>query len=342
MQVRCSLSVAAHKCMHDAMSEALQNSKHAPNDKSNKANVTYATGTGKEHGRRLKAGEFKSIRFSLNFDRLSTSLSSSSSAALSEAKYMCRGGDAELGKTVLPTASIFGSPVQCDREDELDEWKFALLRDVVKDAAKWWANALSIDPVVGPLVLQSPTNCDAGFAFMCCSGFMPPAHFNSKQGVANADFVLYVTARPSDSSVVAWALACQHDLRDRPIAAHINVSPKSLQPGQANRNRLFSVALHEMAHALGFSQSMYSKYRDASTGVRWGLNNVVQAFQEHGKTLTKIVTPAVVAKAKQHYGCSNWLNQGIELEQFGISSSGALGKHWRHVSMYLCIYVSVL
>jgi hypothetical protein len=334
----------AHKCMHDVMTESLSKNheRHQATsqtvDATAAANVRYATSnSGREHGRRLKAGEFTAMRFNLDFGRLSASLPSSSSsnnpsaasaaaAVANEARYMCRGGDAERGKTVLPTDVSLGSAVPCNREDELDERKFALLRDVVADAAKWWSAALSIDPVVGPLVLGRPTQCNDGVAYMCCSGFMPASHYETGKGIPDTDFVLYVTARPSDSSVVAWALTCLSDLRDRPIAAHINVSPRSLQPGHANRNRLFSVALHELAHALGFSKSMYAKYRDVSTGERWGLANVVQAFQEHGQTLTKIVTPAVVAAAVQHYGCSNWLNQGVEVEQFGIVSSGAIGK----------------
>lgn len=44
------------------------------------------------------------------------------------------------------------------------------------------------------------------------------------------------------------------------------------------------------------------------------------------KSVIKMITPNVVAKIKEHFGCTNWPNAGAELEDYG--GSGTAGSHW--------------
>lgn len=87
-------------------------------------------------------------------------------------------------------------------------------------------------------------------------------------GVTNADYILYVTAEQSacpsagpGSQVVAFALACQTEAtQDRPVAGAVNFCPDGLQ----GRDSEFAFALtkHEVLHALAFTRSLFSLWRN--------------------------------------------------------------------------------
>ena len=69
--------------------------------------------------------------------------------------------------------------------------------------------------------------------------------------VANADFVLYITAVPvSSSSTVAWATSCAYGDTGRPVIGHANFAPLHLT-GQDVGN-IVKTGIHEVFHSLGF------------------------------------------------------------------------------------------
>ena len=56
----------------------------------------------------------------------------------------------------------------------------------------------------------------------------------------------------------------------------------------------------------------------------WAVHTVTQTFNERNRTITKLVTPTALKKAREFFGCPN-LN-GVELENQG--GQGTAGSHW--------------
>lgn len=86
-------------------------------------------------------------------------------------------------------------------------------------------------------------------------------------GIENADFVFYVSARQTDRCykglTVAYAAHCQQESGlDRPIAGHANLCPDSISTKPQELETLLSTVKHEILHALGFSVSLYAFFRD--------------------------------------------------------------------------------
>ena len=87
-------------------------------------------------------------------------------------------------------------------------------------------------------------------------------------GITGYDFVLYIMAEQSicptssgTSTTVAFATSCENEmLQDRPIAGFINFCPNGVQG--RDEDFAFAVTKHEILHALGFSRSLFSLWRD--------------------------------------------------------------------------------
>lgn len=157
------------------------------------------------------------------------------------------------------------------------------------------------------------------------------------------DFILLVTARPippsgypntqaATSRTLATATTCQVNSLSRPIVGWANFDPSSLNPGddQAEAMQL-GVAMHEISHALGFSYSMFSdptrfKRWDDAAGqfVNRDPGTVVKDV-DTANNLAMIISPAVVAAAREHFDCSTEL-EGLMLEPAG--GSGTAKSHW--------------
>lgn len=105
------------------------------------------------------------------------------------------------------------------------------------------------------------------------------------------------------------------------MTGHANFGPARLSTSSRQRPKQVGTAIHEVMHALGFSSSRYRFYRKPDNGDRWGEANVVESVTENGHTVTKIITPNVVEKAKKHFGCDNWPNAGLQLEDAGGSGT---------------------
>ena len=97
----------------------------------------------------------------------------------------------------------------------------------------------------------------------------------------------------------------------------------------------FSVALHEIQHALGFNYDKLNYFLTPGTLTRAPLSSVIYTSFDTAlqKDVTKVITPKVVAAAKAHYGCYSWANAGMELEDGG--GPGTEKSHWeKRIAMY--------
>ena len=119
--------------------------------------------------------------------------------------------------------------------------------------------------------LDIPVGDYAGAQTYYTDGFVTANHdlpAGSKDGVANADFVLFVTAFQSTncpakghSGTLAYASTCQRDQHDRPTWGRVNYCPYALSINPADFQLQMLVATHELNHALGFNSGSWPLWR---------------------------------------------------------------------------------
>lgn len=187
------------------------------------------------------------------------------------------------------------------------------LKDLMEeDAAKFFEDTLSVDPVDGNLELGNGLHCSSPAYFICCSSLLPSDH--KSPGVEDTDFLVYATARPTGGSILAWAIICQSDQHGRPIAAQVNFNPSGVDP-QSNRDETVMTARHELTHGLGFTQTKFYQL------------GIIDEFNINGKTVRRIISPKVAEVAESFYDCPDWGSAaGGEIEDGG--GTGTAGSHW--------------
>ncbi|EDX13514.1 GD18672 [Drosophila simulans] len=291
--------------------------------------------------------------------------------------------------TALLTASyLFGFKSKYGR---LEEEKFNLINDtVLPEAVQFWEQALMVRETKG--VIRLNRKCDSTQVYvknghthcidhckattMCGEVQVPDAHLDvcrvcnatgqncridsntqPGEGIENADFVFYVSARQTQRCfkglTVAYAAHCQQEAAlDRPIAGHANLCPESISTKPQELQTLISTVKHEILHALGFSVSLYAFFRDdegkprtprkLDTGKPY-LNEKLQIHQWSNETIRKVVrenwsvrgghvnkvvdmmvTPRVIAEVRAHFNCNKL--EGAELEDQG--GEGTALTHW--------------
>lgn len=224
-------------------------------------------------------------------------------------------------------------------------------------------NILTIQRVTGNLLLNAAVY-DA-FGGICYPGVPIPSNIvsGSGTGLPNADMLVIGAARPSPSTgTVAYALSCNFDwdqssengIFGRPLAGHVNFSPRYFQQFATSGYSEFDfkaavkVGVHEFTHALGFSSTFYQSYLNTTSGkpyaqptktiTRAGTSAAGQAFSV---SISLLTTPKMTSIAQKHYGCDTM--EGVELENYG--GSGTAGSHWelREVqNEYMAGYINSL
>ncbi|XP_053555928.1 ciliated left-right organizer metallopeptidase [Bombina bombina] len=168
-----------------------------------------------------------------------------------------------------------------------------------------------------------------GFAIWPANGNEPIQMIPDGTGVPDTDFLLYVRVAQTikcaaQPSVIAYASFCQLDSSGRPIAGVIVFCMERLKEGDYQHSHIVQASLHELLHALGFSNSLFEYWTDCSFSEPGGAcssRSRVSNTDEHGQF--RIYTPTVTQKMGEHFGEAN---VGAPLENKDFPSSPS--SHW--------------
>jgi hypothetical protein len=128
----------------------------------------------------------------------------------------------------------------------------------------------------------------------------------------------------------------------RPILGLANFDPSSLSIGNAAAEGMqLGVAIHEISHSLGFTQSAFYdinrfKKRVGDTLVSYGsVSEIIKDINvaDPNNPITALVTPKLLAEAKIHFNCDFVAQStGVMLERSG--GGGTAKSHWWKQILY--------
>jgi hypothetical protein len=101
------------------------------------------------------------------------------------------------------------------------------------------------------------------------------------------------------NGAIAWATSCVSDQYKRPILGVANFGPSYILTTEDPR-KLIAVAIHEIMHALGFSESSFQHYTQLNGKPH---SRIIEEVSLHGEQVKLMVTPEVTKQVKQHFSC---------------------------------------
>ncbi|ORC84293.1 surface protease GP63, partial [Trypanosoma theileri] len=149
---------------------------------------------------------------------------------------------------------------------------------ILRAAIRLHAERLKVKRESGKLIITGDTVLF--FGKLCPEVKIPSEH--EKEGVANADFVLYAGVSIYKPDTVV----CSYNLQKRPIAASMNIRPKDI----ADTRHFTRIVAHELGHGLGFDNMALNKVSALVSVVR----NDVHYELRHA---------LIKEKVSEHYGC---------------------------------------
>ena len=210
----------------------------------------------------------------------------------SDLPYVCEGPSGNPGTFVEGSgqSTSFSNTFPCTANDVMHvgdaKYNF-LVNHILQDALSYFSNALSVIPVTATLSWTSPQtwnnftcfNSGRIIPYICCDAILPPSGRTGVGGVSNADYVLYITKRPTLGTTLAWALPCFSDTRpssaNRPIMGQANFSPAQISLAPSAYAQQLSTAIHEISHALGFTSSKFSQFINPVTGTSLAYSSII-------------------------------------------------------------------
>jgi len=183
----------------------------------------------------------------------------------------------------------------------------AYIKKVMTAASNYWFKALQVPQMS---VLKIPES-----QVSMCGGLTIPSSYRTS-GVS-ADMVFFVTTENSYTNFLAWSRACKLlSSNGRPVVGQINFNTNSMKGNSdSGFEKDLMVVLHEMTHALGFSNSLFDNFANPA---RVGQTNL------GGRTYSYLSAEPLNSKLKSYFGCSSI--PGAILENQG--GSGSAGSHW--------------
>ncbi|ETW04101.1 hypothetical protein H310_04465 [Aphanomyces invadans] len=210
-----------------------------------------------------------------------------------------------------------GNRYNCTANDILTEDKLDFITSVLlPEAQDYFSSILSV-PAVATLKVPG-IQCGNPTDWACCAGNFPTRY--ASPGTANADFLLHVTSRPVAAGVVAWAIPCNIDQVGRPVSAQVNIGPQRISIDPAKRMAQLGTILHELTHALGFSQMLFGSYKPRSSPKMIPLQ---VSDGPNGTKITHLVTPKVKQLAQEYFDCPSV--PGGELQS---NNAQSYSSHW--------------
>lgn len=228
------------------------------------------------------------------------------------------GGQAQC-KAGVSSVVTRSTRFNCEPKYYLTQQLKNTIRKVLAELAKDVAEMLYI--------VRSPTGTTLRDYPWCYDGTLSIGKYTASSSdpiKSRVDVILKVTSWPTSGSVTAWAGACRKNQFGRPIAGHMNFGPQALQG--ASYQYVYAVAMHELFHALGFSDSAMEKFID---GRGQAFNPVVtDSIGSSGRTKTAylIGSPKVKQAARDFFQCPSLA--GMETEDYRKRRSDGPGSHW--------------
>eukprot|EP01084_Bolivina_argentea_P107898 192867_1 len=144
------------------------------------------------------------------------------------------------------------------------------------------------------------------------------------QGILNTDLMLYVSYSNEScgSTTLAHATSCSHDQYGRPVTGTVNICPNMLSGSRYWKQDIVTM-VHEVAHVLVMSPSLWSIFRD-SNGDIIPLSSVIDQTDPMGDSLSYIISPKVRQLARDYFNCPTLA--GLPLENNG--GDGSALSHW--------------
>ena len=98
-----------------------------------------------------------------------------------------------------------------------------------------------------------------------------------------------MAAAACSSSTLAYAGMCKQDQWDRPIAGRANFCPNELDTSTGAWDKMIGTAIHEIGHALGFSDDSFSYMRDveAHEDGTWWEKSSLELVREENERLAR-------------------------------------------------------
>lgn len=177
----------------------------------------------------------------------------------------------------------------------------------VAHALNYFQNVLSVIPFQQNL--RAPSSADT------CGPHATIPRDHTRNGVANADYLLYITAVESErcETAIAYAGPCYVDttMGNRPFMGAANFCPSQILDSDLDYVKIIS--LHEITHALVFVTALIERFPLYS--------NALSQQRINGQDVSIVTTPKVVQAARDHYNCPTL--RGVPLENHNGGSA-----HW--------------
>jgi hypothetical protein len=132
------------------------------------------------------------------------------------------------------------------------------------------------------------------------------------------------------SGVLGWGVACLYESTyGRSVAGQFNVDPSTFFT--ANEDLQLGIIVHEIIHALGFSETRFTAMIDENGNQRVNtIGRGVRTFKDsfgsiYSKLIYYLQTPGLLQIAKTYIDCE-LLPYGIEMEEYG--GDGTVGSHF--------------